>query len=151
MLNIAMRLTKHSQSRVMLVYRTYTSVYTFKRITKLSHSIINISHPLNTNTNILAFFSYLSLCSLAVTIHFRPVANAGILQDPKIRAPAARPFSVLAAHLRARLKLAPSEGLYLYINSAFLPAPDAVIGDLYGSFAVGGELTVNYALMQAWG
>jgi ubiquitin-like protein ATG12 len=86
-----------------------------------------------------------------VTILFRPVANAPILQEPKLRAPATRQFSVLAAYLRTRLKLTASDSLYLYINSAFIPAPDAVIGDLFASFATRGELTINYALAQAWG
>jgi ubiquitin-like protein ATG12 len=50
------------------------------------------------------------------------------------------------------LKMTGSGGsLFLYCNSAFVPSPDELVGDLNDCFSVRGELVIHYSLQEAWG
>lgn len=44
-----------------------------------------------------------------------------------------------------------SSSLFLYCNQAFVPSPDARLGDLRDCFHVRDELKIHYALQEAWG
>lgn len=43
------------------------------------------------------------------------------------------------------------QSVFLYINQAFAPSPDAEIGVLYDCFGADGKLVIQYCLTQAWG
>lgn len=47
--------------------------------------------------------------------------------------------------------LGQDKSVYLYCGSGFSPTSDQLLQDLYDSFQVGGELTINYGIQEAWG
>uniref|UniRef100_A0A1I8JN95 Ubiquitin-like protein ATG12 n=1 Tax=Macrostomum lignano TaxID=282301 RepID=A0A1I8JN95_9PLAT len=53
--------------------------------------------------------------------------------------------------VKKALKCQPDESLFLYVNQAFLPAPDRDFGGLYDCFGADGKLTLHYCKTQAWG
>lgn len=88
-----------------------------------------------------------------VKVHFQAVGSAPILKRSKFQISADQRFAAVHAFLRKILKLheQPQSNLFLYCQSAFVPGPDTLVGDLRDSFSVRGELVVHYSLMEAWG
>mmetsp|Transcript_5072 Transcript_5072/g.5697 ORF Transcript_5072/g.5697 Transcript_5072/m.5697 type:complete len:116 (+) Transcript_5072:138-485(+) len=84
-----------------------------------------------------------------VIVHLKHVGNAPILKKQKIRVSGKDRFLKLIDYLQKATSA--TNGLFIYINSAFSPTPDQIIGDIYESFKIGEELIVNYALTEAWG
>jgi ubiquitin-like protein ATG12 len=90
-----------------------------------------------------------------VIVQFRAIGNAPILKQKLFKITASQKFQAVNLFLRKELNYAPSEALvsarrglipitidwfhlthriifqFLYINSAFAPAPDEVISNLY--------------------
>jgi len=64
---------------------------------------------------------------------------------------ASNKFSAVISFLRKELAYKNSDPLFLYINSAFAPAPDEMVANLYKCFQTDGQLIVNYATTTAWG
>ncbi|KAJ7485363.1 ubiquitin-like autophagy protein Apg12-domain-containing protein [Mycena latifolia] len=91
----------------------------------------------------------------AVILRFMPVGNTPVLKQNVFRLAAASPFEVVVRNLRKKLGLKPQDPLCVYINFAFAPAPDEVLGNLYNSFGtqVGAtrQLVVHYSSTPAWG
>jgi ubiquitin-like protein ATG12 len=87
-----------------------------------------------------------------VKVHFVAVGSAPIMKKTKFQIGADQRFAAVIAFLRKMLKL-PSNGssLFLYCNSAFVPGPDELVGDLKECFGVRDELVVHYSLQEAWG
>ncbi|KAJ7754440.1 ubiquitin-like autophagy protein Apg12-domain-containing protein [Mycena metata] len=89
----------------------------------------------------------------AVVMRFMPVGNAPVLKQNVFRLAAASPFLVVVRNLRKKLGMGAGEALFTYINFAFAPAPDEVLGNLYNSFGtqVGGirQLIVHYRKLKA--
>mmetsp|Transcript_16529 Transcript_16529/g.16467 ORF Transcript_16529/g.16467 Transcript_16529/m.16467 type:complete len:109 (-) Transcript_16529:19-345(-) len=83
-----------------------------------------------------------------ITVHVKPVGNAPILKKSKFKVSGLEQFNTIITFLRNQIK---AKDIFLYINSSFSPPPDAIIGDLFSCFKVGGELIVNYAIVEAWG
>ncbi|CAO3681036.1 unnamed protein product [Umbelopsis ramanniana] len=77
--------------------------------------------------------------------------KCSILKQKLFKITASQKFQAVNLFLRKELNYAPSEALFLYINSAFAPAPDEVISNLYKSFGTDGFLVVNYCTTAAWG
>mmetsp|Transcript_16658 Transcript_16658/g.33599 ORF Transcript_16658/g.33599 Transcript_16658/m.33599 type:complete len:108 (-) Transcript_16658:6-329(-) len=90
-----------------------------------------------------------------VKVHFVAVGSAPILKKTKFQISATQPFAAVTTFLRKLLKLNNNESsssLFLYIQSAFVPGPEELIGDIQKSFCGGREeLVVHYSLQEAWG
>mmetsp|Transcript_15171 Transcript_15171/g.31011 ORF Transcript_15171/g.31011 Transcript_15171/m.31011 type:complete len:144 (-) Transcript_15171:269-700(-) len=87
-----------------------------------------------------------------VKVHFVAVGSAPLMKKTKFQVGADQRFSFVITFLRRMLKLAGTgDSLFLYINSAFVPAPDELVGDLNECFSVRGELVIHYSLQEAWG
>ena len=95
-----------------------------------------------------------------IKVHLVAVGSAPILKKSKFLMNYNDKFAVANAFLRKILKLqsstsnsssVSSSSLFLYINAAFVPAPDELLGDLYDCFNVRGELVIHYSLQEAWG
>ena len=87
-----------------------------------------------------------------VKVHFVAVGSAPIMKKTKFLIGANQRFSAVTAFLRKMLKLKDTgSSLFLYCNSAFVPGPDELVGDLRDCFNIGGELIINYSLQEAWG
>ncbi|KAJ1651807.1 Ubiquitin-like protein [Dispira simplex] len=86
-----------------------------------------------------------------VVIRFRAIGNAPILKRNFFKITATNRFQLVIQFLRRELKYKPSDPLFVYINSAFSPAPDEIIENLYRCFKTDGQLIVNYCTTAAWG
>jgi len=99
-----------------------------------------------------------------VKVHFVAVGSAPIMKKTKFQIGADQRFAAVTAFLRKILRLQDGSGggggggtgaggssLFLYINSAFVPGPEEVVGDLRDCFSVRGELVIHYSLQEAWG
>ncbi|GAB5587705.1 Ubiquitin-like protein [Umbelopsis nana] len=86
-----------------------------------------------------------------VIVQFRAIGNAPILRQKLFKITASQKFQAVHLFLRKELNYAASDPLFLYINSAFAPAPDEVISNLFKSFGTDGFLVINYCTTAAWG
>lgn len=86
-----------------------------------------------------------------VKVHFVAVGAAPIMKKTKFLISADQRFSSVIAFLRKMLKMANNNGssLFLYCNSAFVPGPDELVGDLRDCFNIRGELVIHYALQAS--
>ncbi len=67
-----------------------------------------------------------------VVVRFKAVGgSAPQLRRDARRVGAAQRFEAVVAHLRRALRLRDGDGLFLYVNSAFAPALDEVVGNLH--------------------
>lgn len=86
-----------------------------------------------------------------VKVHFVAVGSAPILKKTKFQISATQPFAAVTTFLRKMLKLEKAS-LFLYVQSAFVPGPEEIIGDVQRSFGGGREeLVIHYSLQEAWG
>ncbi|KXS09314.1 autophagy protein 12 [Gonapodya prolifera JEL478] len=89
-----------------------------------------------------------------VVVHFRPTGNAPILKQNFFKITSSYRFQTVIDFLRKQLNVQPATGevLLLYVNSAFVPAPDEIVGNLHQCFHdAKGDLVINYATTAAWG
>ncbi|RKP08598.1 ubiquitin-like protein Atg12, partial [Thamnocephalis sphaerospora] len=86
-----------------------------------------------------------------VVVRFRAIGNAPIMRQNLFRISASHRFQAVILFLRRELHLKPHESLFLYVNSAFAPAPDEVVAGLHRCFSVDGQLIINYCTTPAWG
>lgn len=66
-----------------------------------------------------------------VVVRFKAVGSAPQLQREVRKISATQKFEAVVSHLRKALRVAASDGLFLYVNSAFAPALDEVVGNLH--------------------
>lgn len=85
-----------------------------------------------------------------VKIHFVAVGSAPLMKRTKFQIGSDQRFAAVIGFLRKMLKLGQGS-LFLYVNAAFVPSPDELVGDLDDCFAVRGELIIHYSLQEAWG
>ncbi|TFJ85898.1 hypothetical protein NSK_002718 [Nannochloropsis salina CCMP1776] len=86
-----------------------------------------------------------------VKLQLMAVGRAPRLTQSKFFVQASEPFRALFPVLRRLLQLKESEALFVFVNSAFAPAPEDKFGDLQKCFSRGGALIINYSLDEAWG
>jgi ubiquitin-like protein ATG12 len=86
-----------------------------------------------------------------VKVHFVAVGSAPILKKTKFQIGADQRFTSVISFLRKILKLQTDAALFLYCSSAFVPAPDQLVGELRDAFAVRDELVIQYSIQEAWG
>ncbi len=78
------------------------------------------------------------------------VGSAPMLKKTKFLLSGKEQFGTLQSRLKRMLKLPATSNLYLYINQAFLPSSEDLIGDLGDLFCVGEELQIHYSLQEAF-
>jgi ubiquitin-like protein ATG12 len=87
-----------------------------------------------------------------VKVHLVAVGSAPIMKKTKFQIGSDQRFASVVAFMRKALKLQDTgSSLFLYCNSAFVPGPDELLGDLKESFGVRDELVIHYSLQEAWG
>jgi ubiquitin-like protein ATG12 len=87
-----------------------------------------------------------------VKVHFVAVGSAPIMKKTKFQLGADQRFAAVTMFLRKMLKMTGTgSSLFLYCNSAFVPSPDELVGDLNDCFSVRGELVIHYSFQEAWG
>ncbi|RYO85625.1 hypothetical protein DL763_007034 [Monosporascus cannonballus] len=87
-----------------------------------------------------------------VVVRFKAVGSAPQLRREVRKISAAQRFEAVVAHLRKALRLGDADGLFLYINSAFAPALDEVVGNLHRCFKDSNDqLIVVYSITPAFG
>lgn len=86
-----------------------------------------------------------------VKVHFVAVGSAPLMKKTKFQISSEQRFVSVLGFLRKMLKISSSSSLFLYVNSAFVPSPDELVGDLNDCFALRGELIIHYSIQEAWG
>ncbi|TPX66027.1 hypothetical protein SpCBS45565_g04741 [Spizellomyces sp. 'palustris'] len=66
-----------------------------------------------------------------VVVRFRATGNAPILKQNFYKITASQKFQTVMNFLRKELNYKAQDPLFLYVNSAFAPAPDEIVGNLY--------------------
>jgi ubiquitin-like protein ATG12 len=66
-----------------------------------------------------------------VLVRFRPVGSAPQLKRDVRKISSTQKFEAVVSFLRKTLAIGPGEGLFLYVNSAFAPALDEIVGNLH--------------------
>ncbi|EJT80125.1 hypothetical protein GGTG_00129 [Gaeumannomyces tritici R3-111a-1] len=90
---------------------------------------------------------------LKVVVRFKPVGgSAPALRQELSKISASQRFDSVVLYLRRRLQVAPTESVFLYINSTFAPALDEIVGNLHRCFKdSNGQLNVAYSMTPAFG
>ena len=83
-----------------------------------------------------------------IKVHLVAVGSAPIFKKTKFQIGADQRFASVIQFVQKMLKV---NTVFLYCNSAFVPAPDQRVGDLAACLAVRDELVVHYSLQEAWG
>jgi ubiquitin-like protein ATG12 len=86
-----------------------------------------------------------------VKVQLMAVGRAPRLAQSKFIVQAKDSFRALLPVLRRLLQLRDDQALFVFVNSAFAPAPEDKFGDLFNCFGKTGTLIVNYGLDEAWG
>jgi ubiquitin-like protein ATG12 len=86
-----------------------------------------------------------------VVILFKAVGNAPLLKLKKFQVTREATVQTVVDFLRKQLKYGPQDPLYVFINCAFQPAPDAQLSSLANCFETNGKLVVHYSTTAAWG
>ena len=61
-------------------------------------------------------------------------------------------FSEVLAYLKKKIPYFTTKKTFLfYVSNTFAVYPNALLRDIYNNFGSGGQLTVNYAINEAWG
>ncbi|KAI1174371.1 APG12-domain-containing protein [Nemania sp. FL0916] len=87
-----------------------------------------------------------------IQVRFKAVGSAPRPTSEVCRISATQKFEAVVSYLRRKLKLKPTDGLFLYVNSAFAPALDEIVGNLHRCFKdSNNQLIVVYAISPAFG
>ncbi|PHH74005.1 hypothetical protein CDD80_3426 [Ophiocordyceps camponoti-rufipedis] len=87
-----------------------------------------------------------------VVVRFKPVGAAPALAQDLCKISAARRFEEVVRYLRRKLRCAETESVFLYVNSAFAPSLDEVVGNLHRCFKnAHDQLVVAYSITPAFG
>ncbi|KAJ1940929.1 putative autophagy-related protein 12 [Linderina pennispora] len=89
--------------------------------------------------------------NLKIVVRFRNIGNAPILKQPVFKIATSQRIITLTKFLRAKLDCKDSDTLFLYVGTAFAPAPDETLGNLARSFCVDNSLVFYYSMAPAWG
>ncbi|MBE3045866.1 hypothetical protein IMZ48_25650, partial [Candidatus Bathyarchaeota archaeon] len=66
-----------------------------------------------------------------VLVRFKPVGAAPSLSREVCKISAAQKFEAVVAYLRRVLKVKDTDSVFLYVNSAFAPSLDEIVGNLH--------------------
>jgi len=99
----------------------------------------------------LALEHYKQKDASKVIVKFKSIGAAPIMKVTVFKVTGGNRFQAVIMFLRGQLGLKQTDPLFTYINGAFAPAPDDIVGNLYKCFGTEGHLIVNYSNTQAWG
>ncbi|KAL6902777.1 ubiquitin-like autophagy protein Apg12 domain-containing protein [Trichoderma evansii] len=87
-----------------------------------------------------------------VVVKFKAVGSAPALQQDVCKISAARKFEEVVRYLRRKLRCKDTDSVFLYVNSAFAPSLDEVVGNLHQCFKnAHDQLVVAYSITPAFG
>ncbi|KAM3509068.1 hypothetical protein MY11210_006484 [Beauveria gryllotalpidicola] len=87
-----------------------------------------------------------------VVVRFKAVGAAPRLAQDVCKISAARRFEEVVRYLRRKLRCVETDSVFLYVNSAFAPSLDEVVGNLHQCFKSGqDQLVVAYSMTPAFG
>ncbi|KKA29223.1 hypothetical protein TD95_000941 [Thielaviopsis punctulata] len=87
-----------------------------------------------------------------VIVRFKAVGAAPAPRHEVCKISANKKFEAVVLYLRKMLKVQQTDSLFLYINSAFAPSLDEVVGNLHRCFKNGqDQLVVAYSVTPAFG
>ncbi|PHH54935.1 Ubiquitin-like protein ATG12 [Ceratocystis fimbriata CBS 114723] len=87
-----------------------------------------------------------------VVVRFKSVGAAPAPRHEVCKISATQNFEAVVVFLRRMLKVQQSDSLFLYVNSAFAPSLDEVVGNLHRCFKNGqDQLVVAYSVTPAFG
>ncbi|PNP47273.1 autophagy-like protein 12 [Trichoderma gamsii] len=87
-----------------------------------------------------------------VVVKFKAVGSAPALQQDVCKISAARKFEEVVRYLRRKLRCKDTDSVFLYVNSAFAPSLDEVVGNLHQCFKNShDQLVVAYSITPAFG
>ncbi|KAI2609929.1 ubiquitin-like autophagy protein Apg12 [Hypoxylon fragiforme] len=87
-----------------------------------------------------------------ILVRFRAAGSIHQIERPVRRIGATQKFEAVVSHLRKALRLEPTQGLFLYVNSTFAPALDEIVGNLHRCFKDSSDhLIVFYSITPAFG
>ncbi|OAA74290.1 Autophagy-related protein 12 [Akanthomyces lecanii RCEF 1005] len=87
-----------------------------------------------------------------VVVRFKAVGSAPQLAQDVCKISAARRFEEVVRYLRRKLRCKDTDSVFLYVNSAFAPSLDEVVGNLHQCFKSGqDQLVVAYSMTPAFG
>lgn len=66
-----------------------------------------------------------------VVVRFKAVGSAPSLSQDVCKISSARKFEEVVRYLRRKLRCKDTDGVFLYVNSAFAPSLDEVVGNLH--------------------
>ena len=66
-----------------------------------------------------------------VVVKFKPVGSAPALARDVGRINAAQKFEAVVAYLRRMMRAKDTDSVFLYVNNAFAPSLDEIVGNLY--------------------
>jgi ubiquitin-like protein ATG12 len=66
-----------------------------------------------------------------IVVRFKPVGAAPALRHEKSKVGTEQRFETVVGYLRRVLKVKDTDSVFLYVNSAFAPALDEVVGNLW--------------------
>lgn len=70
--------------------------------------------------------------NLKVVVRFKPVGgSAPPLKQELSKISASQRFEFVVLYLRRKLQVAPTDSVFLYVNSTFAPALDEIVGNLH--------------------
>ncbi|KAL7932686.1 ubiquitin-like autophagy protein Apg12 domain-containing protein [Trichoderma chlorosporum] len=89
---------------------------------------------------------------LKVVVKFKAVGSAPALQQDVCKISASRKFEEVVRYLRRKLRCRDTDSVFLYVNSAFAPSLDEVVGNLHQCFKnAHDQLVVAYSITPAFG
>lgn len=87
-----------------------------------------------------------------VVVNFKPIGNTPSLARATFKISSEQKFESVVLWLRKKLKVKDTDSVFLYVNSAFAPSLDEVMGNLHGCFKdMNDQLIVSYSLTPAFG
>jgi ubiquitin-like protein ATG12 len=66
-----------------------------------------------------------------IVVRFKPVGSAPPIPRELVKVASEHKFDFVVNYMRKALKLTEAESVFLYVNSAFAPALDEVVGNLW--------------------
>jgi ubiquitin-like protein ATG12 len=86
-----------------------------------------------------------------VIIRLKAIGSAPILKHQVFKLSSQNTFLRVVQFIRKELALKESDSIFLYVNSAFIPQNDDLLGDLDKLHGTEGQLVINYATNPAFG
>ncbi|POR39385.1 Ubiquitin-like protein ATG12 [Tolypocladium paradoxum] len=87
-----------------------------------------------------------------VVVRFKAVGAAPGLAQDLCKISAERKFEEVVRYLRRKLRCGDTDSVFLYVNSAFAPSLDEVVGNLHRCFKnAHDQLVVAYSMTPAFG